>query len=1140
MQSLEAGQATRAKSSHVKAVTLVRVEVMSDVRHGIVDTTYYLAELGLKYDYANTGTLRDFIPMLRSVSDLVSTMRHLPDAGQDQFFERRLSITLANDFYPGGLTASGAGRLIETLRGTSRNKRLIGARVEVSELLIDAWAEPAAPLDLSAFAGSEHTVRFRGVIDRVGPIDEQSIGIACVSSRPREFPWPRALDPIGTPPEFIGRRLPMPYGSTYVPCIPVDVGAVSTLAAALAVTGAPELSSALRFPGSGTTTIQIGKEQITYTGKSGNALTGTTRGANGTVAVAHAAGEVVQEVQTTNVWAVAGAPCEQGMPDLFVRNPFNQNIVRVKGSLLPTYTATNRSAIAGYDCATFAFSNSQLKALLDELGQSSRVTQQPVVSHPTSATLIDDHPTSGDSNLRDGNFGTSEELITSGTPNLSETVTFDAPPGTITRQVIKVNGWSLTQDISVSCGGTIGTIPAGNSQATYQWVTTNTSNSVTVSINSSPAASGRVYEIWRDVTYTESAPTIATNTAIEAQSLGYDLEFFALTNGITIPQAPTASPCHGFNSGTWSNTNCTATLDTQIKTEGASSLKIAIDESHTTLRESCEATTGWGGAATRAADSTWKTQGTNSLKGTAPSTAATNIISPTFGAAVDLTGPSSIKKIIAIDLLTAISEGDRIAVVLHSNGATKKSGWYFEGYKVPNAEPRTILIDYTTATDFATGGGVDPTVWDAIEFTWNNINGATSTTLNVDNIRTFNAYAIASISGLSAQDFNANNAHYQFSMRGAQAEKPRNVFIDFAGTGGLGAGNHYRLNVAQTEMLRPGSWRKWRGVLRSSIGTPAALNAITEIQITVQFQTPAMLHGSYPWDGGLNLTTWIDGIYGRDDTQSPYVVSVGGMCQWGSDALRHWITEAGEVYDEGTADTTLALTRLALDMASSTDGDWGRGLAELARHCRANIVPIEASSGTQWRQLSAKTDYSFPAPTVVLGDDFDARTEAERGLEDLATRFVALIDRDVRIEDTGEAQFVETLVISPGRNDVTAPSRADLETREAAYGQIESEPLVFPGLPGTRLSINEHLFCAKNTIGYYARERSRIADARTVRWDGVPWYELDGGAWALELGDTFEHSLPWDLAAVDFRVIEVQRSFDTRQVNIIAVEVPTT
>ena len=54
------------------------------------------------------------------------------------------------------------------------------------------------------------------------------------------------------------------------------------------------MTDASGFASSGT--IQIGLEFITYTGKSSNDLTGATRGARGSTAVAHASGVAVQNI----------------------------------------------------------------------------------------------------------------------------------------------------------------------------------------------------------------------------------------------------------------------------------------------------------------------------------------------------------------------------------------------------------------------------------------------------------------------------------------------------------------------------------------------------------------------------------------------------------------------------------------------------------------------------------------------------------------------------------------------------------------------------------------------------------------------------------------------------------------------------
>tara|TARA_R100000458_G_C8198885_1_gene190037 strand:+ start:125 stop:580 length:456 start_codon:yes stop_codon:yes gene_type:complete len=65
-----------------------------------------------------------------------------------------------------------------------------------------------------------------------------------------------------------------------------------------------DLTSAANFPTSGT--IVVGSEQITYTGKSTNQLTGCTRGANSTTAASHSDDDAVTINFTTTKSLNAG------------------------------------------------------------------------------------------------------------------------------------------------------------------------------------------------------------------------------------------------------------------------------------------------------------------------------------------------------------------------------------------------------------------------------------------------------------------------------------------------------------------------------------------------------------------------------------------------------------------------------------------------------------------------------------------------------------------------------------------------------------------------------------------------------------------------------------------------------------------
>ena len=118
--------------------------------------------------------------------------------------------------------------------------------------------------------------------------------------------WP------GADPDSIGHIENIVYGRAKgVPCRAVDAGAVSTLVSDItaAQTAGIELSMPanwLDFPHSGT--VQAGLEKVSYTGTSGRALTGVTRGAYGTASAGHRKGAAVFEVKPAYTYLVAGHP----------------------------------------------------------------------------------------------------------------------------------------------------------------------------------------------------------------------------------------------------------------------------------------------------------------------------------------------------------------------------------------------------------------------------------------------------------------------------------------------------------------------------------------------------------------------------------------------------------------------------------------------------------------------------------------------------------------------------------------------------------------------------------------------------------------------------------------------------------------
>lgn len=126
-----------------------------------------------------------------------------------------------------------------------------------------------------------------------------------------ELDWPD-LDP-----DDIGKMGNIAYGVIDdAPCRALDAGAVDNLRADISAGAASlELSWPARFPNSGK--VGIDEERITYTGKSGNYLTGCTRGVDGTTATTHGAGSAVWEIGNEFVYQIAGHPVKT-ITDLYV------------------------------------------------------------------------------------------------------------------------------------------------------------------------------------------------------------------------------------------------------------------------------------------------------------------------------------------------------------------------------------------------------------------------------------------------------------------------------------------------------------------------------------------------------------------------------------------------------------------------------------------------------------------------------------------------------------------------------------------------------------------------------------------------------------------------------------------------------
>lgn len=133
-------------------------------------------------------------------------------------------------------------------------------------------------------------------------------------------------------PDDIGQMKAIGYGHVAMaPCRAIKSGGVDLLVGDIdAVQNTIELADATEFPVSGQAGIE--EEEISYTGKSGNVLTGCVRGINGTTAAAHVRWTSVWEIAAEFVYQVAGHPV-QAIGDIWMLAGRSERYLRVTSTL---------------------------------------------------------------------------------------------------------------------------------------------------------------------------------------------------------------------------------------------------------------------------------------------------------------------------------------------------------------------------------------------------------------------------------------------------------------------------------------------------------------------------------------------------------------------------------------------------------------------------------------------------------------------------------------------------------------------------------------------------------------------------------------------------------------------------------------
>ena len=367
-RALDISQTEKIKSGTLVPLDLIRLTTYTDRTAKTGATLFHFSDRAVRYDYANEGTNREYWPLLEDIGELSMSMNHLPSVDDSEIVRRRVSVTLSNSTVQGS-------RLAEIL--TAEN--LVGAEIEWRQLLVGTSDLAAHRVDLSSLDGDEATVFFRGQVNLVGPITNESFGLEC-STELAGVNWGRA-NGADTDPRDVGSRLATCYGqSKRVRATNYQVGHVTTLTGDVgtSATGVFAVTDTSGFPSSGSFTILMGFERATASVTSGTSINITARGQSSTTAISHPKGDQVSELISEAVFVLAEHPTSQ-VSDVLINTRYGR-LVSVDGIGTVNTFDTGSPVPAGEAWTTLRMSASELADL-------AAVVSQKLSTEDTGSTV---------------------------------------------------------------------------------------------------------------------------------------------------------------------------------------------------------------------------------------------------------------------------------------------------------------------------------------------------------------------------------------------------------------------------------------------------------------------------------------------------------------------------------------------------------------------------------------------------------------------------------------------------------------------------------------------------------------------------------------------------------------------------------
>jgi len=388
---------------------------------------------------------------------------------------------------------------------------------------------------------------FKGVLDEPGDID--LMGFKCrVSSSiyAKDRNWKQAvIDTTAYPNAYedVGAVEPMIYGAdVLVPALRLDWGARTTLVNGItnSQTTGIELSDGSRFPSSGA--VMIDKENISYTGKSGNALTGVTRGASGTTATSHGSGARIWESKAQYDSLLAGHEL-YGVDKIYAE--MEGYLLRVTSGVSSIFENGKQKLRATSQINVMPAENIEV-----DQGEHSHSTPSSQTRYPTSSSHSDTYGkvtwTGTDANVRDGSDLTSLRAS-------RESVSYDdqarisvgwpayaGPPATAVYIFVThesyLNAGPDSNDY-IRAGGTQMNYDGQKVTQRFEWGSVPTSLQFTLNFADASVAHMEIFEVWMEVQTDSSSASPASGVAKTGGIVSVDFveRFHAEADGMKDP-----------------------------------------------------------------------------------------------------------------------------------------------------------------------------------------------------------------------------------------------------------------------------------------------------------------------------------------------------------------------------------------------------------------------------------------------------------------------------------------------------------------------------------------------------------------------------------------------------------------------------